>query len=321
MKKYLVTGGAGFIGSHLTEFLLKKGQFVRVLDNFSSGKKENLFFAEKLGKDRFELLEGDICDKKVSEAACRGMDYVLHQAALRSVPKSLEDPENYNKVNIGGTLNLLQAAAKHKIKRFVFASSSSIYGEAKKFPQKETDLPLLFSPYALTKLTGEYYGRIFACHFNLPTVCLRYFNVFGPRQSLDDEYAVVVPKFIHSLLQNQPPPIFGTGKQSRDFTYIENVVLANYLAAATPGLQHEIFNVANGECQSVLHLAEEINRILKKKIKPQFLPLRAGDVFKTHADISKIRQKLKFQPSVSFEEGLKLTVQSFGVITRSAATK
>jgi len=311
MSKYLITGGAGFIGSSIARHLTKQGHFVRVLDNFYSGKEENLDFAKGLGKDQFELIRGDITDPADCDAACLGMDYVLHQAALRSVPKSLDDPLSYNRVNIDGILRVLQAASKHKIKRLVFASSSSIYGNTDNFPEKEDHLPLLISPYALSKLTGEYYCRIFSEFFGVETVCLRYFNVFGPKQALDDEYAVVVPKFIHCILHGEAPPIFGTGKQSRDFTYIENVISANILSATTPGIKHEVFNVANGKDNTVLDLVSALNRIIGKDIKPKFLPVRAGDVFRTCADISKIQQKLKYQPLVSFEEGLKHTVEYF----------
>ena len=286
--KFLVTGGAGFIGSHIGERLLKEGHFVRVLDNFSSGKRENLSFIKGLspnGTDHnFELIEGDIREKSTCDIACRGIeDYVLHQAALRSVPKSIKDPESYNDVNISGTLNILQAAAKNKVRRFVFASSSSVYGDTDVFPEQESAYPLLISPYALSKLAGEYYCRIFSEHFGLETICLRYFNVFGPRQALDDEYAVVIPKFIHCILHDQQPPIFGNGKQSRDFTYIDNVVQANILAA-TKGVDkkglsptelihrepkpvaREVFNVGNGKDHTVLQLVEFLNRIIGKYI-------------------------------------------------------
>jgi UDP-N-acetylglucosamine 4-epimerase len=311
MNKYLITGGAGFIGSSIAEHLVNNGHFVRVLDNFYSGKEENLDFALGLGKDKFELIRGDISNPADCDAACRGMDYVLHQAGLRSVPKSLEDPLSYNKVNIDGVLFMLKAASKHKVKRFVFASSSSIYGDTDQFPEKEDALPLLLSPYALSKLTGEYYCRIFSKFFSLDTVCLRYFNVFGPKQALDDEYAVVVPKFIHCILNDEQPPIFGNGLQSRDFTYIKNVIAANILSATTPGLKHEVFNVANGEDHSVLELAQTINRIIGKDIKPQFLPVRAGDVFRTSADISKICRLTNYKPIGTFEDCLRETVEYF----------
>jgi nucleoside-diphosphate-sugar epimerase len=321
---FLVTGGAGFIGSHITERLLKDGHFVRVLDNFSTGKRENLSFIgtvptkaigepeqRGLSLKNFELIEGDIRDKSTCEKACEDVDYILHQAALRSVPKSMKEPENYNDVNINGTLYMLQAATKAKVKRFVFASSSSVYGDTDKFPEKEDAYPLLISPYALSKLAGEYYCRIYSEHFNLETVCLRYFNVFGPRQALDDEYAVVIPKFIHCILHDEQPPIFGTGKQSRDFTYIENVVEANIISATTKGIKHEVFNVANGNDNTVLQLVELLNKIIGKNIKPAFLPIRIGDVFRTLADISKIKNILNFQTKVDFEEGLTRTVNWF----------
>src|SRR3989339_449650 len=310
--KYLITGGAGVIGSNIAEKLLEEGHFVRVLDNFFSGKRENLNFINEFNLSKnFELIEGDIRDKSACEKACAGMDYVLHQAALRSVPKSLKEPESYNDVNINGTLFMLQAASKAKIKRFVFVSSSSVYGDTDKFPEREDAYPLLISPYALSKLTGEYYCRIFSEFFNVETVCLRYFNVFGPRQALDDEYAVVIPKFIHCILNDEQPPIFGTGKQSRDFTFIENVVQANILAATVPGIKHEVFNVANGRDNTVLELVDSLNKIIGKNIQPKLLPVRAGDVFRTLADISKIKKLLKFEILVNFEEGLKRTVEYF----------
>ena len=331
--RFLVTGGAGFIGSHIVERLLKEGHFVRVLDNFSSGKHENI---ESVLKEvsahsispKFDLIEGDIRDKNTCDKACQEIDYILHQAALRSVPKSIADPESYNNVNINGVLCMLQAAVKNKVKRFVFASSSSIYGDTTKFPQQESDLPLLISPYALSKLAGEYYCRIFSRVYGLETACLRYFNVFGPRQALDDEYAVVIPKFIHCILHDEQPPIFGTGLQSRDFTYIDNVVEANILAAGeAPGLQigrgafaatkqggtssHEIFNVANGKDNTVLGLVDLLNKIIGKNIQPKLLPVRTGDVFRTLADINKLKEKLGFKPKVSFEQGIKETVEYF----------
>ncbi len=307
--RFLVTGGAGFIGSHITEKLLKEGNFVRVLDNFSSGRRQNLIFAQ--GHHNFELIKGDIREPNTCNKACAGIDYVLHQAALRSVPKSMNDPLSYNEVNINGTLFMLQAALKNKVKRFVFASSSSVYGNTEQFPEKEDSYPLLISPYALSKLANEYYCRIFSNTYGLETVGLRYFNVFGPRQALDDEYAVVIPKFIHCILHDEQPPIFGTGYQSRDFTYIDNVVEANILASTETGIKHEVFNVATGKDNTVLELVECLNKIIGKNIAPKFLPVRAGDVFRTLADISKIKEKLGFRPKISFEEGLHKTVEYF----------
>ncbi|MEK7849345.1 MAG: SDR family oxidoreductase [Candidatus Omnitrophota bacterium] len=311
MSRFLVTGGAGFIGSNITERLLKEGHYVRVLDNFSSGKETNLMFTSTLTSKVFELIKGDIRDKAVCDKATTGIDYVLHQAALRSVPKSMKDPESYNDVNINGTLFMLQAASKNKVKRFVFASSSSVYGDVDKFPEREDALPALISPYALSKLANEYYARIFAEFFGVPSVALRYFNVFGPKQALDDEYAVVIPKFIHCILNNEQPPIFGTGKQSRDFTYIDNVVEANVLAATTPDIKFEVFNVAAGCDNTVLELVVLLNKIIGKHIEPKHLPIRPGDVFRTCADISKIKKLLNFEPTVNFEEGLRLTVEYF----------
>jgi nucleoside-diphosphate-sugar epimerase len=313
MSKFLVTGGAGFIGSNIADRLIKEGHDVRVLDNFTSGKEKNLDLSKETGGKRLEVIRGDIRDKATCDKACECVDYVLHQAALRSVPKSMKDPDSYNEVNIQGTLNMLQASSKKGVKRFVFASSSSVYGDVAKFPEKEDFYPALISPYALSKLTGEYYLKIFAEFFNVESVALRYFNVFGPKQALDDEYAVVIPKFITCILNDQPPPIFGTGKQSRDFTYIDNVVEANILAATTPGIKFEVFNVANGKDNTVLELVAALNRIIGKGIKPKSLPVRAGDVFRTLADISKIKKMLSFRPLVNFEEGLKRTVDYFKV--------
>jgi len=307
MKKFLVTGGAGFIGSHIVEALVAKKYLVRVLDNFYSGKKENL----KRVIDKIELVRGDIRSFSTCRKATKGMDYILHQAALRSVPGSLKCPQEYNEVNIQGTLNLLQAAVENNLKNFVFASSSSIYGNTQVFPEREDFLPEPISPYALTKLAGEYYCRIFSYNYGLPTVSLRYFNVFGPRQSLDDEYAVVVPKFIHCILNNEPVPIFGTGRQSRDFTYIGNVVQANLLAAEKIGLKGEVFNVASGTDYSVLDLVKNLNHLVQKDIRPKFLPPRPGDVFKTLADLSKIKKMLRFKPRTDFKEGLKFTLAYF----------
>jgi nucleoside-diphosphate-sugar epimerase len=311
MSRYLVTGGAGFIGSHITERLLGRGHTVRVLDNFSSGKKENLGFAKAVGRCRLEIIRADIRQKQACARACARMDYVLHQAALRSVPKSLFCPREYNEVNIQGTLNMLEAAVRAKVKRFVFASSSSVYGEAEIFPQKEDFPALPVSPYALTKLAGEHYCRIFSRSFRLSSVALRYFNVFGPRQSADDEYAVVIPKFITCLLKGERPPIYGSGEQSRDFTYVENVVEANLMAATRPGSSGEVFNVAGGHDYSVLELVKILNNLLGKDIRPLFLKPRPGDVFRTMADLTAINKGLGYSPQVDFVTGLKHTIAYF----------
>jgi len=305
--KFLVTGGAGFIGSHIVDALVRNGDTVCVIDDFSSGDRKNL----ECAIDKIELTEGDIRDKDLVPKVMQGIDYVIHQAALRSVPKSLGNPELYNDVNINGTLNILTAAKEAKVKRVVFASSSSIYGATDKLPEKEDFYPLLISPYALTKLAGEYYCRISSEIYGLQTVSLRYFNVFGPRQSLENEYAVVIPKFITCILNDENPPVHGDGLQTRDFTYVENVVQANIKAASAPGIKSEIFNIACGKAYSVLDIVNYTNKILKKDIKPEFKPERPGDVKYTLADIKKAKRLLGFRPEVGFEEGLRRTIDYF----------
>ena len=305
MSRFLVTGGAGFIGSHIVGRLLREGNFVRVLDNFSSGKKENLNSDNK----NLEVIEADIRDKNACLKAVETIDFVSHQAALRSVPKSLDRPHEYNAANIDGTLNMLEASLENKVESFVFASSSSIYGEADRFPQRETDTPKLISPYALSKLAGEYYCRIFSKTYGLNALSLRYFNVFGPRQALDDEYAVVIPKFINCILNGESPPVHGDGKQTRDFTYIDNVVEANLLALQAKDTSGEVFNIACGKESSILDIVKTLNHISNTKIKPIFQPPRIGDVRRTLADISKAKKLLGFRPLVGFEQGLRKTVE------------
>jgi len=305
MKRFLVTGGAGFIGSHIAETLVKRKQFVRVLDNFSSGRIKNISNII----DKIEVINGDIRSAEICLKATKGIDAVLHQAALRSVPKSMKNPQEYNEVNINGTLNMLEASLRSKVKSFVFASSSSIYGEINRFPEKEDFIPQPISPYALTKLTGEHYCRIFSHHYGFPTASLRYFNVFGPRQALDDEYAVVIPKFINSILKGEEPPIYGTGKQSRDFTYVSNVVEANLLAAQKTNFRGEVFNVASGCDYTLLELVAFLNKLTARKTKPLFLKPRPGDVFRTLADLSKSNKLLGFKPKIDFIKGLKLTLE------------
>ena len=310
MGSYLVTGGAGFIGSNIAERLLKDGHSVVILDNFSSGKAENILFAKNCAK-RYRLIKGDIRDYSTCLKACKGVDYVLHQAALRSVPKSMSRPHEYNEVNIDGTVNMLKASLEKKIKRFVFASSSSVYGEARTFPQKETDSAAPVSPYALTKLAGEHYCNIYSKNYGLETVCLRYFNVFGPRQAMDDEYSVVIPKFVTCMLSGQNPPIHGDGKQSRDFTYIANVVEANILAATQPGVTCATLNAALGDEHSILELVQALNQILGTSIQPTFSEPRPGDVKRTCADTTNIKKVLGYSPVANFQDGLKKTVNWF----------
>ena len=307
MARYLVTGGAGFIGSNIVDELVRRREEVRVLDDFSSGKKKNL---ENVS-GKIELIEGDIRDSAILKKALKGCDYVIHQAALRSVPKSLQNPQLYDDVNIKGTLNVLIASRENKIKRVVFASSSSIYGDTVKLPQSEEQMPQPISPYAATKLAGEHYCRVFAKSYGLETVALRYFNVFGPRQSLESEYAVVIPKFITCILKGEQPPVDGDGKQSRDFTYVDNVVDANLTAAVREGVSGEVFNVACGKGYDLLELVKIVNEILNKSIEPKFMPPRPGDVKHTLADVTKMKKLLKLDPKVDFVLGLRKTVEYF----------
>ena len=307
MSTYLVTGGAGFIGSNIVFELVKKGERVKVIDNFVAGKRENL----EVLLDKIELITGDIRDLDLLRKITKGCDYVLHQAALRSVPKSMNDPISYDEVNVKGTLNVLIAAQEAKAKRVVYASSSSVYGDSSQLPQREDQIPQPISPYAATKLAGEHYCRVASKAYGLQTVSLRYFNVFGPKQSLESEYAVVIPKFITSMLRDEQPPIHGDGEQSRDFTYIDNVVEANLTAATRKGVAGEVFNVACGKGYRVLDLVKFLNEILNKDIKPKFTPPRPGDTKHTLADITKMKELLGLEPKIDFLEGLKKTVDYF----------
>lgn len=308
MQTYLVTGGAGFIGSNVVSELVRRGHKVKVIDNFVAGKRENL----KEAIDNIELIEGDIRDLPLLKKITNGCDYILHQAALRSVPKSMKDPASYDEVNVKGTLNVLLAAHEAKAKRVIFASSSSVYGESAQLPQKEEQLPLPISPYAATKLAGEHYCRVFSKSYGLETVSLRYFNVFGPKQSLESEYAIVIPKFITAMLKDEQPPVHGDGLQSRDFTYIDNVVEANLIAATVKRpVAGEVFNIALGKSHNLLELIEILNGLLKKGLKPQFTPPRPGDVKHTLADVTKMKKLLGFEPKVDFVEGLKRTIEYF----------
>jgi UDP-glucose 4-epimerase len=301
--RFLVTGGAGFIGSNIAEELVRRRHQVRILDNFVTGKPEHI----KGFKDKVEVVRGDIREEKDLRKALKGIDYVFHEAALRSVPRSVDDPLSSNEVNITGTLKLLMIAREMKVKRVVYASSSSAYGDSKLIPQQETHAPSPISPYAVSKLAAENYCRMFAKTFGLETVSLRYFNVFGPRQDPESKYSAVIPKFIEAALKNEPLEIHGDGKQSRDFTYIDNVVQANLLAALTPGVSGEVFNIACNESNSVLDIAHGIEKIMGVKLTLKHEPARAGDVRRTCADISRAQKRLKFKPKVSFKDGLEKT--------------
>jgi nucleoside-diphosphate-sugar epimerase len=307
MASTLVTGGAGFIGSHLVEALLERGGRVRVLDNFLTGKRENL--APFAG--RFELIEGDIRDLETCRRACGGMDYVLHQAALPSVPRSIDDPFTTNEINVRGTLNLLWAAAEAKVKRLVFASSSSVYGDEPGLPKREGAEGKPLSPYAASKLAGELYCRVFSAAYGLETVSLRYFNVFGPRQDPFSQYAAVIPLFITRILGGEPPAIYGDGEQSRDFTYVANVVEANLLACQAPGAAGGIFNIACAERVTVNGLADRINAILGTVVKPRYAEPRPGDIRHSFADIAAAERALGYRPRIGFGQGLALTIEWF----------
>ncbi|MFH1379824.1 MAG: SDR family oxidoreductase [bacterium] len=303
MAEYLVTGGAGFIGSNIVEELLRKKHAVIVLDNLSTGSLDNI----KPFLKRIKFIRGDLRNMRDVRIATKGVQYVLHQAALRSVERSVNDPKATNDSNITGTLNLLIAASEHKVKRLVYASSSSVYGDSKKLPQREDHLPAPVSPYAVSKLTGEYYCRVFAKTFGLETVSLRYFNVFGPRQNPRSKYAAVIPIFMECALQGKPLPIHGDGRQSRDFTYIANVVHANILASQTSGISGEVFNVALGNSNNLLDIVSLLEEILNKKLPRNHLPPRLGDVRRTCAYNRKIVSKLGFKPKVLFKEGILKT--------------
>jgi len=304
MSLYLVTGGAGFIGSNIVEELVRSGERVRVLDNFSTGRRDNL--APFI--DHIELVEGDLLDLATVRRAMEGVDYVLHQAALPSVQRSVEDPLTTHTNNTTGTLHLLLAARDAGVKRFIFASSSSVYGDTPTLPKEESMLPCPKSPYAVSKLTGEYYCRTFTEVYGLETVCLRYFNVFGPRQDPASQYAAVIPLFITAMLEGRPPTVYGDGLQSRDFTYVANVVQANLSAVAAPGIAGQVFNIACGRSYTLLDLISVLNDILNTAVTPVYAAPRPGDVRHSLADITAAQRAFGYRPLVSFEEGLRHTV-------------
>jgi nucleoside-diphosphate-sugar epimerase len=308
MAHYLVTGGAGFIGSNIAGELVRRGETVRVIDNFATGRRENLDGI----LDKIELIEGDICDPEAMRTSVAGVDYVLHQAAIPSVARSVEDPLTTNRANVTGTLNVLLAARDGGVKRVVFASSSSVYGDSPTLPKAEEMPPNPLSPYAASKLIGEYYCRIFLNLFGLETICLRYFNVFGPRQDPTSQYAAVIPLFINAVAAERQPVIYGDGLQSRDFTFVENIIEANLLSCAAPReAAGGVYNVACGERFTLLDLLGEIGEVLGKPANPTFESARPGDVKHSLADISRAREYLSFEPKVTFSEGLRRTVEWF----------
>lgn len=307
----LVTGGAGFIGGHIAERLLDLGQRVRVLDNFSTGKRDTLLDLNGRFPRTLSVIEGDLRDAETVRRGMEGVSHVVHQAALPSVQRSIEDPIATHEVNATGTLRLLQAAHAADVQRFVFAGSSSVYGDQPESPKHEAMKSMPKSPYALSKLMGEHYGTLFAELYGLPTITLRYFNVFGPRQRPDSDYAAVIPLFLRALLRGDRPTIYGDGLQTRDFTYISNVVDANVLALAGRGTNGSVLNIACGGSTSLLDVLAALQDIVGRQVDPQFEPARAGDVRHSQARIDRARQELGFEPEIGLREGLERTVHWF----------
>ena len=306
--KFLVTGGAGFIGSNLTEAILNLGYKVRVLDNFSTGKRENI--EGFLNNENFELLEGDIRNIETCRKACEGVDYVLHQAAWGSVPRSIKMPVLYEEINVKGHLNMMEAARENKIKKFVYASSSSVYGDHPVLPKKEGIEGNILSPYALTKKVNEEFADLYFRLYGLETVGMRYFNVFGRRQDPNGFYAAVIPKFVKQLINNEVPQINGDGETSRDFTYIDNVIEANLKACLTgKEASGQAFNIAYGGRETLNNLYNKLCKLLDKDIKPIYKEERAGDIRHSNADILKAKRLLGYSPDYSMDRGLELTIE------------
>jgi nucleoside-diphosphate-sugar epimerase len=304
MEKFLVTGGAGFIGSNICRKLVSQGCFVRVVDNLLTGKKSNL--ASIL--DKIDFLEADMGDEDVARAAMKDIEVVLHQGALPSVPRSVDDPAATHRHCVDATFTLLLAARDASVKRFVYASSSSAYGDTPTLPKVETMLPSPLSPYAAAKLVGEYYCSVFSGVFGLQTISLRYFNVFGPHQDPTSQYAAAIPAFVTAILKDKPPTIYGDGEQSRDFTYVDNVVEANLLAARAKKTAGEVINIACGKVITVNEIIDMINEFTGRKVKPIYAAPRPGDVKHSLADITLAKKLIGFTPKVSFSQGLEKAI-------------
>lgn len=305
---FLITGGAGFIGSNLCEAILNLGYKVKCLDNLSTGKQENVDLF--IQNPNYEFIKGDITDLDTCMNACKGVTYILNQAAWGSVPRSIEMPLYYEKVNIGGTLNMMESARQNGVKKFVYASSSSVYGDSPTLPKVEGDEGNLLSPYALTKRVDEEYGKLYKKLYGLDTYGLRYFNVFGRRQDPDGAYAAVIPKFIKQLLHNERPTINGDGKQSRDFTYIDNVIEANLKAClASSECAGQAFNIAYGGREYLIDIYNHLCEALNKKVEPIYGPDRPGDIKHSNASIEKAKKNLNYNPDYSFEDGIKLAIE------------
>lgn len=304
MEKFLVTGGAGFIGSNICKRLVAEGCFVRVVDNLLTGKRSNLASV----MDRIEFVEADMGVPEVARSAVKGIDVILHEAALPSVPRSVDDPAATHQHCIDATFTLLMAARDARVKRFVYAASSAAYGDTPTLPKVETMRPDPLSPYAVGKLVGEYYCSVFSKVFGLETISLRYFNVFGPQQDPASQYAAAIPAFVTSILRNSPPTIYGDGEQSRDFTYVDNIVHANLLAARAKKTAGEVVNIACGEAVTVNGIIDMINRLLGRNVKPKCVPARPGDIKHSLADITAARELIGFEPVVLFREGLEKSI-------------
>lgn len=307
MSHVLVTGGAGFIGSHIVDALLERGDTVRILDNLSTGTAANI----DESNPRVEFIRGDLTDAETVARAVDGVELVFHQAALASVPRSVERPLDTHAACVTGTLNLLDAARRAGVRRLVYAASSSAYGDQPTSSKRETDLPAPISPYGAAKLAAEYYCQAFTATYGFETVSLRYFNVFGPRQDPGSPYSAVIPLFITAILNGQQPKIYGDGHQSRDFCYVANVVHANLLAAEAQGAAGKVFNVACGQTTSLLELLAQLNRLLGTDVKPIHEPARAGDVRESLADITQARRILGYEPLVGFNEGLERSIEYY----------
>jgi len=305
MATYVVTGGGGFIGSHIVEELLRRRQTVRVIDNFSTGNRANL----EAFRNSAEIIEADIAKAKNLSEMIEGADYVIHQAAIPSVPKSIVNPVESHESNVNGTLNLLVACREAGVKRMVYASSSALYGDSPTLPKHEGMMPNPLSPYGAQKLFAEIYCQVFTRAYGLETVSLRYFNVFGPRQDPTSQYSGVLALFIPAVLQSRRPTIYGDGLQSRDFTYVQNVVEANLLACEAPGVGGQVFNVACGDRITVNSMLQQINQITGKDISPIYAEPRAGDIKHSQADITRAMEHLHYEPKFSFEEGLRRTIE------------
>ena len=307
MSTYLVTGAAGFIGSHIATALVKRGDRVRVLDNLCTGHRSNLAEIES----EIEFHEGNVADADAVAAAVDGVDYVIHQAALASVPLSIEQPLAVHEACATGTLNLLNESRKANVKRVVYAASSSCYGDQAFATNRDSDPTRPLSPYAAAKLTGELYCQAFYHSYGLETVCLRYFNVFGPRQDPDSPYSAVIPLFLTRLLAGKQPTVFGDGEQSRDFTYVENVVQGNLLAVEKPGIAGKVFNLANGRATTLNTLLRLLGELLETDVQANYQPARVGDIRDSMADISATRRELGYEPGVDFEEGLRRSIEYY----------